>query len=121
MEQKRRWLLTPCGLDCSGCGIRLRTEEEMAYWKTKNVDLNKIKCNGCRSERNENHWSPDCQILDCCVYKRGYEFCAECDSFPCSIFSDWEAGLEHHKRAIERLSEMKKTGVEKWFSKKSFE
>lgn len=114
----RRWFLTPCGLDCYTCPIRLRTEEELRYWTEQNVDTEKIHCGGCRSARDENHWSPDCRILDCCVYQRGYEFCAQCPDFPCSILEDWANEYEHHARAFAELKEMKKAGVEVWFQNK---
>ena len=120
MAQKKRWWLAPCGIDCSKCSIHLRTEDELAYWKTQNVELNKIRCDGCRSERNETHWSSDCKILQCCVYENQYEFCAECDLIPCVIIKDWEAGLEHHRKAIEKVKEMKETGVKKWLSKNGY-
>jgi hypothetical protein len=84
------------------------------------VDLNKIRCNGCRSERGEEHWSSDCKILQCCAYEKKYEFCAECDSFPCTIFNEWERGLDHHKKAIERIKEMKEVGVERWLLKNGY-
>lgn len=114
---QRRWFLTPCGLDCSDCSIRLRTKEELDYWKKQNVDPDKIRCNGCRSDRNGHHWSADCKILQCCVYERNLEFCAECADFPCSDLDEWAAGYEHHAKAVEILHEMKKMGIDAWLKK----
>ena len=111
---ERRWFLTPCGLDCYGCPIRLRAEEELNYWAERNVDLDKIRCDGCRSERCENHWSPDCKILDCCVYKHGYEFCAQCPDFPCPTLEEWASEYEHHGEAVQGLKRMKRIGIKKW-------
>lgn len=113
-EKKRRWFVTPCGLDCYQCPIRLRTEEELDYWRQQHVDPDTIRCDGCRSDRQGHHWSPDCNILQCCVYDRGYEFCAECPDFPCTALKNWGEEYEHHARAVERLNEMKTTGVEMW-------
>ena len=110
----RRWYVTPCGLDCYHCSIRLRTEEELEYWRKQNVDTDKIRCDGCRSDRQGDHWSPDCKILQCCVYERGYEFCAECPDLPCTILTEWCKEYEHHTQAVERLVEMKNTGIERW-------
>lgn len=118
-SSERRWFFTPCGLDCYRCPIRLRTEEELNYWAERKVDLEKIRCSGCRSERNENHWSPDCKILECCVYEHGLEFCAQCADFPCQILEDWGKEYEHHARGVIELKRMKRMGVEKWFKKRT--
>jgi len=117
-RKQRRWFYTPCGLDCHGCSIRLRAKEELNYWAERNVDLDKIKCSGCRSERNEHHWSPGCQILQCCVYERGLEFCAQCPGFPCQILEDWGREYDHHARAVIELKTMREMGVEEWLKKR---
>ena len=95
------------------CSIHLRTKEELDYWREKDVDLDKIRCDGCRSDREGHHWSAKCEILQCCVDKKRLDFCSECDDFPCKIIEEWIGGMEHHMSAIERLGEMKGTGVEK--------
>ncbi len=114
MKQARRWFLTPCGLDCYFCSIRLRTDEELEYWRTQGVDPKKIRCNGCRSDRSGDHWDAECKILQCCVYDRKHEFCAECPYFPCAALEDWGKQYEHHAKAVKRLHDMKQTGIEKW-------
>lgn len=116
MESKT-WWISVCGLDCSKCSIHNRTKEELDYWKEKNVDSSKIKCNGCRSERNDNHWSPDCELLDCCVYQKHLEYCGECSEFPCRKVEEWVGDLKHHQVAKERMSEMKLIGKEEWLKK----
>jgi hypothetical protein len=113
-NKARRWYLTPCGLDCHPCSIRLRTKEELNYWARQSVDLDKIRCDGCRSDRKKNHWSPKCDILQCCVYKRKLEFCAECSDFPCEKIKDWAREYEHHAAAVQRLEDMKNRGIEEW-------
>lgn len=117
MKGSKRWYLTPCGLDCSCCTIRLRTREELDYWKGQGVDPDKIRCDGCRSDRTGHHWSPDCKILKCCVDERHLEFCAECPDLPCSILEEWAGDIQHHKQAVERLSEMKKAGIDEWLKR----
>ncbi len=116
MEKSKRWWLSPCCLDCSGCPIHLKTEEKLDYWRKKKVDLEKIRCNGCRSDRKGHHWAPDCKILQCCVYEKGFEFRAECPDLPCEILKKWGKEYEHHAKAVEKLLEMKKKGIEKWLS-----
>ena len=116
MKRERRRFLTPCGLDCYSCSIRLRTDEELKYWQEQGVDPDTIRCNGCRSDRSGHHWSPQCRILQCCVYERAYEFCAECPDFPCDELETWGDQYEHHGKAVERLRAMKQTGIEKWLA-----
>lgn len=114
--KKSRNSLTPCGLDCARCSIHLRTEEELEYWRKQSVDLRKIRCDGCRSDRQGAHWSPDCKILQCCVYDKGLEFCAQCGDFPCSTIKEWIGGYKHHGEAVARLMQMKQQGVDQWIA-----
>ena len=114
MTEDRRWFVTPCGLDCYSCPIRLRTDEELAYWQSQNVDPDKIRCDGCRSDREGDHWAPKCKILQCCVYEKGLEFCAQCSDFPCHSLEEWGREYEHHAKAVETLRIMKETGIELW-------
>lgn len=117
MKRPKRWFVTPCGLDCSTCPIRLRTKEELDYWREQSVDPDKIRCDGCRSDRTGHHWSPDCKILQCCVYERHLEFCAQCTDFPCSLLEEWIDNYEHHEQAVQRLHDMKETGIDAWLKK----
>ena len=114
----RRWYFTPCGLDCYGCSIRLRTEDELKYWVQQKVDLEKIRCDGCRSDRSKNHWSPTCKILECCVYRCKHEFCAQCSDFPCRILEDWGKEYEHHGQAVAHLKAMSEMGLEQWLEER---
>ena len=113
-DKPKRWWLAPCGLYCNKCTIHLRSDEELNFWRQRNVDPEKICCDGCRSDRKGNHWSPDCEILQCSVDKHAFEFCAECPEFPCNIIRDWAKEYDHHQNAVQKLMEMKETGIEKW-------
>jgi hypothetical protein len=110
----KRWWTAACGLDCGSCTIHLRTREELDFWQKKNVDPEKIRCDGCRSDRSKRHWSPDCKILECCVYKSGLEFCAQCPDFPCPILEEWGKEWDHHAQAVKNLLKMKETGIDDW-------
>ena len=120
MEEARRWWLACCGLECNHCSIHLRTDEVLEYWRQKDVDLNLIRCDGCRSESEGHHWSPDCKILACCVEERGLDLCAQCPDFPCPIIEGFAEGVEHHVSAVETLREMKQTGVERWLAEHGY-
>lgn len=120
MNKTKRWWLTPCGLDCNKCSIHLRTDEELEYWRRKKVDLDKIRCDGCRSDRQLQHWSLDCKILQCCVYERGFEFCAQCSEFPCETLKEWGAEYDHHAQALKRLAALQVSGIEKWLAEQGY-
>ena len=114
-------MLSPCALFCDTCSIHLRTDEELAYWKEQKVDLDTIRCDGCRSSLEGNHWSAHCLILVCCVYKKELAYCEECDEFPCEKLKKWSAEYKHHAEAVQRLKEMKKQGVVKWLEEHGYE
>ena len=107
-----------CGLDCMNCSIHLRTEEELNYWKNQNVDSNRIACNGCRSDRNDRHWSRDCTLLDCCFYQKKTDFCGECSDFPCNEVLEWIGGMEHHRIAVEKMKRMEVVGKDNWIQER---
>jgi len=48
MDDRTRFAV--CGIDCMTCSIHLRTEEELEYHKSHKRDLDKVRCDGCRSE-----------------------------------------------------------------------
>ena len=121
MRKTDCYWFSPCGLSCDQCGIHLRTRDELAYWKSQNVDLDKIRCDGCRSSLEGNHWSPSCKILTCCVYKKELSYCTQCDEFPCKILLNWADEYAGHAKAVERLKEMKKQGVVQWLETHGYE
>lgn len=116
-------IISPCGLDCEPCPIRRLPFDEAASkdvldWYTRQDWLKKgegreeaiergMYCKGCRSDRNEVHWSPDCFILECCIDKKNLNFCYECKEFPCDQLIKWSKEAEHHQEALEHLKRMK--------------
>jgi hypothetical protein len=108
-------MIAVCGLDCSGCDIRLATSDpkiaqQIADWfkkeRNEEVKIKDIHCLGCKSDRTK-HWSPDCWILQCCVDKKGLEFCYECEEFPCEELSQWAKSSRKYGEALNKLKEMK--------------
>ncbi len=118
-EKSRRWWVTPCGLNCSYCPVHLRAKEELDYYRERNVDPEKVRCDGCRSDRKGHHWLPDCEILKCCVYDRKLEFCCQCPDFPCPALEEWGREYEHHGWAVENLKKMKELGIDKWMEERN--
>jgi hypothetical protein len=115
MKEKYK-MIAACGIICNLCDMRHAPNDpelakEIADWFKK--ELNKevkpedIKCSWCKGDRGE-HWSPDCWILQCCVDKKGLEFCYECDEFPCEKLIEWSKENEWYTKALMRLKKMKK-------------
>ncbi len=86
--------LSACGLDCPGCECfeahqanDLVRKEDIAKRWSKNYDADlkaeAIACDGCMSEGVHFSWCGKCPIR-ACVEGKGYQSCAECESFPCS-------------------------------------
>ncbi|MBN1153406.1 DUF3795 domain-containing protein [candidate division KSB1 bacterium] len=42
-----------------------------------------IRCDGCKGEQSI-CWEPYCPIK-ACAYSHGFEFCIECDKYPCAM------------------------------------
>lgn len=114
MKQKNQ-MIAVCGLDCNGCGIFQATNDpqraqKIVDWfkkeRNEEVRIEDVRCFGCRGDRTK-HWSPDCWILQCCVDKKGLEFCYECADFPCDKLSQWAKTSKGYEEALNRLKEMK--------------
>ena len=112
MDDRTRFAV--CGIDCMSCSIHLRTEEELNHWRDKNADLDKIACNGCRSDRNACHWSGDCAMLNWCLFEKKLDFCGECPEFPCKKVATWAGEWEHHRIAVDRMKQMNAVGKDNW-------
>lgn len=100
-----------CGLDCSGCGLREaegnpEKQRQFAQWFRANLKLeiepDKVRCSGCRGPRDE-HWNPDCWVLNCCMDHHGRKFCSDCPEFPCRQLRDWAAQCKRYTAAFEWL------------------
>jgi len=90
-----------CGLDCGLCP-RYYTEGTS-------------RCPGCAGP---NFWQkhPGSPVLNCCVKRRGLEFCSECSEFPCSKFKDTDKydSFLTHRKMISNLNCIKKYGINKF-------
>lgn len=87
-------MIAYCGIDCTKCIGYIATlsgdEEEFKkvaeIWsKEFNADVKPehVVCDGCKAgKRKSYHCANLCNIVKCCVNK-GYDYCIECDDFPC--------------------------------------
>ena len=91
-----RWDISVCGLNCARC--KLRAERE---------------CDGCRGPL-ETHWSPGCEFLPC-AREKGYDYCFQCEDFPCGKLEAFENdGHDHHRLAVGHLRRMREIGLQAW-------
>jgi len=69
------------------------------------------RCIGCRL--GEQHsW---CSISRCCVMKKGFTTCAECEEYPCERYSRRGWGTDQQTRAAqESLNSIKEVGMKDW-------
>lgn len=56
-----------CGLYCGAC----------EYYG--------VDCEGCGAQGGAPFWG-ECGIYRCCIEECGFEFCGECDEFPCDMY-----------------------------------
>lgn len=63
-------MIAPCGVNCLACGAHLDTKKP---------------CPGCRA-LEESHIRKSCRncVKKKCCYEKGYQWCFECDRFPCA-------------------------------------
>lgn len=110
-----------CGLDCSGCNLRLAHENHEAAqalvcwfrqrgWIAPHEGAAEIMkkapfCTGCRCEA-EPHFGKTCHMRLCCA-ENGFDHCGKCPDFPCTSYMEWTADTPHHQGAMELLFSLK--------------
>lgn len=91
-----------CGIDCGLCP-RFYTKGDSA-------------CPGCGGLNfNEKH--PSCGFLTCCVIKKGFEVCSDCNDYACKRFDSEKDGFDSfvtHKKVFANLDFIKNRGIEQF-------
>ena len=116
--------ISVCGLTCNTCPLlnllydENSGKEVLEWFQSKgwyrddqtvsDIINNGAYCKGCRSDRKDIHWSPDCSLLICCIDKKHLNNCSECEKFPCEEYKKWSEQGNHHKMAYENLNLIKK-------------
>ena len=86
-------LIAACGLDCASCETYqahqandLERKQDIATRWSQHYDAtlsaSDIACDGCMSEGAHFAWCNNCPIR-ACVKGKGYQTCAECETFTC--------------------------------------
>jgi hypothetical protein len=121
-------LLTPCGYCCLSCPVYVESTctDELALQKDvirSNLPIEKVRgmCAGCRPTQGRPHGDVLCETFDCCVNKKGLDFCYECEDFPCLKLAPISAGAEirRHNTKVYNLLMLKKLGMEEYIKQSS--
>ncbi len=101
---KKYYTIGCCGIDCGLC--------PRFYTKGDSV------CPGCGGLNfNEKH--PSCGFITCCVKKRGFEVCSECEDYPCKKFDPEKEGYDSfvtHKKVFSNLDYIKNNGIDSFIA-----
>lgn len=96
-EELNKWH-APCGIYCKKCpGIKF------------------YNCKGCRDQKGLIKNFPICKTYECLTSK-GYEFCYECEDFPCEMLQpivNFEIFAPHNSK-VYNLVMIQKIGLEEW-------
>ena len=96
-EELKKWH-APCGIYCKRCpGVKV------------------YNCKGCREQSGQISKLPVCKTYEC-VTNKGYEFCYECEDFPCEMLQpivNFEIFVPHNSK-LYNLVMIKKLGLEEW-------
>lgn len=129
MESRPEWL-SPCGLYCGVCAIRIAHQDNNTKLKEKLAQLYKggtpgkgalpnaaeltaadIHCGGCLSNDLFLHCR-QCDIRNCAI-RKGYSGCHECEEFPCRFIEEFPMTVG--KKVILRAVPYRKAhGAETW-------
>jgi hypothetical protein len=114
MNMKNLKKISVCGLICTDCDIyKAQSNPKIAknlvirfngMWE--NARAEDFHCGGCRGPENE-RWSPDCWIRECCVQNKNLQYCYECSDFPCQKLQEWSDQGKRYKEALNRLKNLK--------------
>ncbi|KNY29922.1 DUF3795 domain-containing protein [Pseudobacteroides cellulosolvens] len=95
--KKYNGFVPPCGIYCGGCPNYLRY---------------KNPCLGAEKHCKERNCK---SIYVCCKEKKGYEFCFECKTFPCSRFKKFsESWIKLGQDLILNQQQLRIMGVKRW-------
>jgi hypothetical protein len=116
---KMEELTAPCGLYCGACPLyKAQSNRALAEKLASALGLpvEKSMCTGCRAQKGHIVLLGEqvCETYDCCVNKKGLDFCYQCPDFPCSKLAPCahRASEIPHNTKIYNLLLIQKEGVE---------
>lgn len=116
-------LVAPCGIDCGICELNMCKDNPqlLIYLVSKGIPKEKLPCKGCRAIKG------DCPVISAkcetyiCITQKKFDFCFECDDFPCSKLnpSADRAEILPHNLKVFNLCTIKRIGVESFIGESS--
>ncbi len=111
-------MLAYCGLYCEQCSYKRahddRDEKHLKSIPYAPTHRSLLEC-GCDGCKGEHCICTVCKIKPC-IEDKGYDSCADCESFPCKIIEAFgNDGIPHHQQAMENLKQIRENGAERWF------
>jgi hypothetical protein len=111
-------LAAVCGLFCPSCTVYIGAHENPerleGMAKRFGQPVEKLLCNGCRSEKRSFYCESLCTMYKCAAEK-GIDFCGECAEYPCADLKAFQAQMPHRLDLWKSQERIKEAGHEKWF------
>jgi hypothetical protein len=100
-----------CGGYCGACPDFLATQQEIA--------AEDRRCQGCKSAVVLD-WCAQCHLKKC-AQEKGYETCAECDSFPCVPMTTFieDQGHPYHALVPANVATIRAKGIPAWLAEQA--
>ena len=97
---KKHPTIGACGIDCGLCPLHHVTAGD--------------GCGGCTAPSPSGARGRWCAIARCAVRDHGYETCAECSGYPCSLLSGWDEAesVVTHARTLDNLRTIRESGLD---------
>lgn len=117
-------LSSPCGLDCFNCPAYLAKEDQELrkfVAMRAQVPFEDAVCEGCRAQCGQIELfgaAEPCKVYKC-INEKGYEFCYECEDFPCDNLQPYadQSKYTPHNVKVFNLCMIKKLGLMEWAEK----
>jgi len=91
-------LTAVCGLFCPACSVYIGAKEDPerlnGMAERLQQPLEKVTCNGCRSDKRSFYCEHYCTMFKCAADK-GIDFCGTCKEYPCAILKEFQAAMPH--------------------------
>jgi hypothetical protein len=111
-------LAAVCGLFCPSCTVYIGAHEDPARLegmaKRFGQPVDKLQCNGCRSEKRSFYCEELCTMYKCAAAK-GIDFCGQCEEYPCAPLKAFQAEMPHRIELWKSQKRIKEAGYEQWY------
>ncbi|MBN1692309.1 MAG: DUF3795 domain-containing protein [Dehalococcoidales bacterium] len=125
-DKEKLQLVSPCGyccLSCAGYEHSVCDDDVVIQKEAKRANLSvdelRGSCAGCRPKQGRPIMNMLCQTYDCCVNKKGLDFCYQCEDFPCLKLAPISgmAEVRRHNTKIYNLLMLKKLGLDEYIER----